>query len=94
MCYQSIASAWICHSNLGCCGNIWRGEVVVSATEFIGVILVLFVLLMAIVGGILAFSNKMLVTACEERLVLRSDHCEIRAVPVIKSDAHAANGEE
>ena len=30
VCYQSIASAWICHSNLGCCGNIWRGEVVVS----------------------------------------------------------------
>jgi len=66
----------------------------VSATEFIGVILVLFVLIMAIVGGLLTVGNRMLVTACEEHLVLRSDHCEIRAVPVIKSEAPAASGEE
>ncbi len=62
-----------------------------TAGELIGGITLLAILLMAAIGVFLGFENNSKITACEEKLILRSDRCELVAVPVI---APASSGEE
>ena len=62
-----------------------------TVSDLVGGITLLAILGMAVLGVALGIENNSKITACEEKLILRSDRCELVAVPVA---APAASGEE
>ena len=65
-----------------------------TVSDLVGGITLLAILGMAVLGVALGIENNSKITACEEKLILRSDRCELVAVPVTAHPPPAGRSRE